>query len=58
MHQDPTVDAAIRCDDEHTRDSYIFIVRDDLSTTAMDHNLIPPFVTREACINARNAPKF
>ena len=36
----------------------MLIVRDTLSVPAIDHNLIPPFVIREAGINMRTTPKF
>ena len=36
----------------------MIIIRDTLSVTSMDHNVIPQFAMREAGINVKNTPKF
>ena len=56
--QIPVVDTAIRFDYQHTRESYMVMVRDSLSAIAMDHNLIPIFSIRQVGINVRTAPKL
>ena len=44
----PIVDAAIRYDFPHSGETYLLIVMNALSVPAMDHNLMPPGVIREA----------
>ena len=49
------IDAAVRYDDKHTKESFWFKARDVLSVPAMDRNFIPPRVMRETGINERTA---
>ena len=54
----PIVDAAIRYDCPYSRETYLLIVRNALSVPAMNHNLIPPFIMREAGVDAKCVPKI
>ena len=58
LHSVPIADAAIRYDCPFSGDTFLLIVRNALSVPAMDHNLIPPFIVREAGIDIRCAPKI
>ena len=57
-HQVHVVDAVIRHDDEYTREICMLMVRDALSLTVVDHDLIPSFVMRYADFNMMTALKF
>ena len=52
----PVVDAAIGYDCEYTGESYLLVVMNAISVPSMDHNLIPPFIMREAGIDVRTTP--
>lgn len=52
------VDAAIRYDCRHTGKSYMLVIRNALHVPMMQHNLIPPFVMREAGIKVLDIPKI
>ena len=54
----PLVDAALQYDCPYTGQSYILIVRNALSVPSMSNNLLPPFVLREAGIQANDVPKI
>ena len=54
----PIVDAAIRYDCPYSGETYLLIVRNALSVPAMDHNLIPPFIMREAGVDVQCFPKI
>ena len=58
MHYVHAVDTSIIHDDEDTVKSCMLIVRDALSVSSMDHNLIPPCVMKEVGVNVRTSPKF
>eukprot|EP00957_Ditylum_brightwellii_P088303 6726846-Ditylum_brightwellii.AAC.1 len=51
------VDAALKYDSPHKDKIYILVVRNALHVPSMDHNLIPPFVLREAWIRVNDTPK-
>ena len=44
----PIFDAAVAYDYPWSQSTYILITRNILSVPSMDHNLIPPFILREA----------
>eukprot|EP00957_Ditylum_brightwellii_P170821 13001887-Ditylum_brightwellii.AAC.1 len=52
------VDFALQYDCPHTDKIYILLVRNALHVPSMDHNLIPPFVLREAEIRVNDTPKI
>ena len=54
----PIVDAAVMYECPTSGKEYILIVRNALHVTAMEHNLIPPFVMREAGIVVNDIPKI
>ena len=49
----PIVDATIRYDCPYSRETYLLIVKNALSVLAMYHNLIPPFIIREAGVDVK-----
>ena len=54
----PVVNAAIGYDCEHAGESYLLVVMNAISVPSMDHNLIPPFIMREAGIDVKSTPKI
>lgn len=54
----PIVDAALLYDCPFTGFRYVLIVRNALHVPAMKHNLIPPFIMREAGIKVDEIPKI
>eukprot|EP00957_Ditylum_brightwellii_P128393 9792090-Ditylum_brightwellii.AAC.1 len=52
------VDAALKYDCPHQDKSYLLLVRNTLHVPSMDHNLIPPFMLREAGITVNDTPKI
>ena len=54
----PIVDAAIGYDCPITSKTYILIVRNALYVKSMEHNLIPPFVMREAGLTVNDVPRI
>ena len=58
LHSVPIADAAIRYDCPFSGDTFLLIVRNALSVPAMDHNLIPSFIIREAGVDIRCTPKI
>ena len=58
LHSVPIADTTIRYDCPFSGATFLLIVRNALSVPAMDHNLIPPFIVREAGIDIRCAPKI
>ena len=54
----PIVDAAIAYDCPFSIRTYIFILRNALYVKNLDHNLIPPFLLREAGIEINEKPKI
>jgi len=56
--QVPVVDAVLQYDCLFSGKSYLLLVRNALSVPAMNNNLIPPFVMREAGIQVHDVPKI
>lgn len=54
----PIVDVAIAYDCPHSDQCYILVFHNALSVPSMEHNLIPPFILREAGIIVSDAPKI
>jgi hypothetical protein len=52
------VDAAVQYDCPYSGKSYILVLRNTLYVPSMKHNLLPPFVLREAGIKLNDTPKF
>ena len=52
------VDAALAYFDPYTGKDSILIVRNALHVPTMEHNLIPPFILREAGLEVRDVPKI
>ena len=52
------VDAAVRYDSPFDGRVYILVIRNALHVPSMDHNLIPPFMMREAGIIVKDTPKI
>eukprot|EP00957_Ditylum_brightwellii_P077907 5921520-Ditylum_brightwellii.AAC.1 len=52
------VDAALKYDFPHEDKSYILLVRNALHVLSMDHNLMPPFILREAGTTVNKTPKI
>ena len=57
MHKIPIVDAVITYDCQFTLKPFLLIVRNALHIPSMDHNLIPPFIMREAGLTLTEQPK-
>jgi hypothetical protein len=58
MTEVPIVDAAISYECPFTGKEYILLVQNALHVPAMENNLIPPFVMREAGIIVNDTPKI
>ena len=54
----PIVDAAIAYDCSFTGKNYVLICQNALSIPSMKHNLIPPFIMREANVVVNECPKI
>ena len=54
----PIVDAVIVYDCPYSMQSYLLMVRNALYVSDMDHNLLPPFLLREANIHVNECPKL
>ena len=54
----PIVDGAIAYDCPYTMKTYILIMKNALYIPSLDHNLIPPFILREAGIYVNEVPKI
>lgn len=52
----PIVDAAAAYDCSITNKKFILVTRHTLSVPTMDHNLIPPFILREAELTVNDTP--
>jgi hypothetical protein len=52
------VDAAVQYDCEHTGASYILVIRNALHVPSMKHNLLPPFILRQAGMVVNEVPKI
>ena len=53
----PIVDACFAYDCPYRCKSYILVVRNALHVKSMEHNLIPPFIMREAGLTVNEVPK-
>ena len=58
LEEVPIVDAAIAYDCPYTMKTYLLIVRNALHVPSMQHNLIPPFIMREAGLVVNDVPKI
>ena len=54
----PLVDAAVKYDCPYSGKAYILVIRNALHVPEMDHNLLPPFMLREAGIKLQDTPKI
>ena len=54
----PLVDAAILYECPHDGKSYVLVLRNALHVPSMEHNLVPPFMLREAGIVVNEVPKI
>ena len=54
----PIVHAAVQYDCPYNGDSYVLVIRNALHVQSMKHNLIPPFLMREAGVQVRDIPKI
>ena len=52
------VDAAVQYDCPYTGTTYVLVIRNALHVPSMQHNLIPPFMIREAGIVVNDTPKI
>ena len=52
------VDAAVQYDCDHTGASYVLVIRNALHVPSMKHNLLPPFILRQAGIVVNKVPKI
>ena len=57
LQQIEVVDKALAYDDPISLKTYILVIRHALDIPSMDHNLIPPFIMREAGLQVRETPK-
>jgi len=51
-------DVALAYDDPVTLTTYLLVMRNALLIDSMDHNLLPPFLIREASLFLDETPKF
>ena len=54
----PIVDVTIAYDCPHMMECFILVFHNALSVSSMEHNMIPPFILREAGIKVSDAPKI
>ena len=54
----PIVNPTIRYDFPYIGKTYLLIVRNASNVLAIDHNLIPPFIIREAGVDVKCIPKI
>ena len=54
----PIVDAVIDYDCPQSGHTYLLVVRNALCVPSMEHNLIPPFILREAGLVLHDTPKI
>ena len=57
MNKVEIVDVAMAYDDPFTLKTYLFVMRNALYIPTMGHNLIPPFILREAGLHVDETPK-
>ena len=58
MEQVEIGDVAIAYDDPYTSRTFLLVIRNALLIPSMDHNLLPPFLVREASLFLDETPKF
>ena len=58
MEQVEIGDVAVAYDDPYSSRTYVLVIRNALLIPSMDHNLLPPFLVREACLFLDETPKF
>ena len=58
LEQVPIVDAAFAYDCPHSGKVYMLVVRNALHINSMGHNLIPPFIMREAGLKVNDVPRI
>ena len=58
MSKVPIVDAAVAYDCPYSGKTYLLVVRNALYIASMPHNLIPPFILREAGLQVSGVPKI
>ncbi len=51
-------DVAIAYNDLYSLETYLLVMRNVLLIPSMDHNLLPPFLVREALLFLDETPKF
>ena len=54
----PIVDCALLYECPYSGKSYILVARNVLHVATMDHNLVPPFLLREAGLVVKDVPKI
>ena len=54
----PIVDAAVAYDCPYSMKTYLLTVRNALYVPSMTHNLIPPFIMREAGLTVNDVPRI
>ena len=54
----PIVDAAMAYDCPYSMKTYILAVKNALHVPSMEHNLVPPFILREAGLVVNDVPKI
>ena len=58
LQQVPIVDAAVVYDCPYSLCSYVLVMRNALHVPSMLHNLVPPFIMREAGLEVNDTPKI
>jgi hypothetical protein len=58
MEQVEIGDVAIAYDDLYSSRTYLLVIKNALLIPSMDHNLLPPFLVREASLFLDETPKF
>ena len=58
MEQVEIGDVAIAYDDPYSSRTFLLVIRNALLISSMDHNLLPPFLIREASLFLDETPKF
>ena len=54
----PIVDAVIAYDCKYSGETYMLVIRNALHIPSMKHNLVPPFILREAGLTVNDTPKI